>query len=290
MESAKRAARVKQLETELEKKNKSIIDREKERQELGRRVEEVEASKEKLVKDLQNGKHQENLKASYEKVKWENLAEISSLKQRNAALGEEVKQLKAMVDTLKTANDNLNKSTEMENADSLALEKKDRQIVSLEKKLAKANERLNQGSKAKMKKVDSTMDFMDMELDDERGNEQELSEDEIEVAAPPSKLRRFSFLTPTTPSRFSVFSSPVSQKRKIVQFKKVRISSKMLCQLDLQVGTLDDWTCRLPSLPVVPSLSISDRLFSNPRSKVRLRTVKNYLSPVLKIKKMSIWK
>lgn len=223
MESAKRAARVKQLETELEKKNKSIIDREKERQELGRRVEEVEASKEKLVKDLQNGKHQENLKASYEKVKWENLAEISSLKQRNAALGEEVKQLKAMVDTLKTANDNLNKSTEMENADSLALEKKDRQIVSLEKKLAKANERLNQGSKAKMKKVDSTMDFMDMELDDERGNEQELSEDEIEVAAPPSKLRRFAFLTPTTPSRFSVFSSPVSQKRKIVQFKKVRI-------------------------------------------------------------------
>ena len=223
MESAQRAARVKQLETELEKKNKSIIDREKERQELGRRVEEVEASKEKLVKDLQNGKHQENLKASYEKVKWENLAEISSLKQRNAALGEEVKQLKAMVDTLKTANDNLNKSTEMENADSLALEKKDRQIVSLEKKLAKANERLNQGSKAKMKKVDSTMDFMDMELDDERGNERELSEDEIEVAAPPSKLRRFSFLTPTTPSRFSVFSSPVSQKRKIVQFKKVRI-------------------------------------------------------------------
>ena len=223
MESAKRAARVKQLETELEKKNKSIIDREKERQELGRRVEEVEASKEKLVKDLQNGKHQENLKASYEKVKWENLAEISSLKQRNAALGEEVKQLKAMVDTLKTANDNLNKSTEMENADSLALEKKDRQIVSLEKKLAKANERLNQGSKAKMKKVDSTMDFMDMELDDERGNERELSEDEIEVAAPPSKLRRFAFLTPTTPSRFSVFSSPVSQKRKIVQFKKVRI-------------------------------------------------------------------
>ena len=36
MESAKRAARVKQLETELEKKNKSIIDREKERQVWGK--------------------------------------------------------------------------------------------------------------------------------------------------------------------------------------------------------------------------------------------------------------
>ena len=223
MESAKRAARVKQLETELEKKNKAIIEREKKRQELGRRVEEVEASKEKLVKDLENGKHQENLKASCEKVKWENLTEISSLKQRNAALSEEVKQLKATVDTLKTTNENLNKSTE--NADILALEKKDRQIVSLEKKLAKANEKLNQGSKAKMKKVDSTMDFMDIELNDERGNERELSEDEIEVAAPPSKLRRFSFLTPTTPSRFSVFASPVGQKRKIVQFKKVCMSS-----------------------------------------------------------------
>ena len=112
MESAKRAARVKQLETELEKKNKAIIDREKERQELGRRVEEVEAAKEKMIRDMENGKHQENLKASYEKVKWENLAEISSLKQRNAALCEEVKQLKATVDTLKTTNDNLNKSTE----------------------------------------------------------------------------------------------------------------------------------------------------------------------------------
>ena len=67
MESAKRAARVKQLETELEKKNKAIIDREKERQEMSRKVEEVEASKEKLVKELQNGKHQENIKASYEK-------------------------------------------------------------------------------------------------------------------------------------------------------------------------------------------------------------------------------
>ena len=223
MESAKRAARVKQLETELEKKNKAIIDREKERQELGRRVEEVEASKEKLVKDLENGKHQENLKASYEKVKWENLAEISSLKQRNAALSEEVKQLKATVDTLSATNNELNKSAEMEIADSLAREKKDRQIVSLEKKLAKANERLNQGSKAKVKKVDSTMDFIDMELD-ERGNERELSEDEVEVVAPPSKLRRFSFLAPLTPSRFSVFSSPVSQKkRKLVTFKKVSV-------------------------------------------------------------------
>ena len=223
MESAKRAARVKQLETELEKKNKAIIDREKERQELGRRVEEVEAAKEKMVRDMENGKHQENLKASYEKVKWENLAEISSLKQRNAALCEEVKQLKATVETLKTTNDNLNKSTEIENADSLALEKKDRQIASLEKKLAKANERLNQGSKAKMKKVDSIID-LDMEWD-ERDNQRELSEDEIEVVAPPSKLRRFSFLTPTTPSRFSVFSNPVGQKRKIVQFKKVCMSA-----------------------------------------------------------------
>ena len=222
MESAKRGARVKQLETELEKKNKAIIDREKERQEMSRRMEELEGSKEKLVKDLQNGKHQENIKASYEKVKWENLAEISSLKQRNAALSEEVKQLKATVDTLKTTNDSLNKSTEMEVADNLALEKKDRQIVSLEKKLAKANERLNQqGSKAnKVKKMDSSMDLMDMEVDEERVIE--LSEDEVEVAAPPSKLRRFSFLAPLTPSRFSVFSSPVSQKKKkLVQFKKV---------------------------------------------------------------------
>ena len=232
MESAKRAARVKQLETELEKKNKSIIDREKERQEMVRKVEEVEASKEKLVKELQNGKHQENIKASYEKVKWENLAEISSLKQRNAALSEEVKQLKATVDTLKTTNDNLNKSTEMEMADNLALEKKDRQIVSLEKKLAKANERLNQGSKAKVKKMDSTMDLIDMEVDE---RVIELSEDEVEVAAPPSKLRRFSFLAPLTPSRFSVFSSPVSQKKKLVQFKKVRTNVMCLksCQLAL---------------------------------------------------------
>ena len=217
MESAKRAARVKQLETELEKKNKAIIDREKERQELGRKVEEVEASKEKLVKDLENGKHQENIKASYEKVKWENLAEISSLKQRNAALSEEVKQLRTTVDALKTTNDNLNKSTEMENADSLSREKKDRQIFSLEKKLAKANERLNQSSsKAKAKADTTVMDFIDMEL------EEELSEHEVEVVAPPSKIRRFSFLAPTNPTRFSVFSSPVSQKRrKIVQFKKV---------------------------------------------------------------------
>ena len=69
MESAKRAARVKELETELEKKNKEIIEREKERQELGRRVEQVEDSKKKMVRDLENGKHQENIKASYEKVK-----------------------------------------------------------------------------------------------------------------------------------------------------------------------------------------------------------------------------
>ena len=97
--------------------------------------------------------------------------------------------------------------------------------MSLEKKLAKANERLNQGSKAKVKKVDSTMDLIDMEVDE---RVIELSEDEVEVAAPPSKLRRFSFLAPLTPSRFSVFSSPVSQKKKLVQFKKVCTNPKCL--------------------------------------------------------------
>ena len=259
MESAKRAARVKELETELEKKNKEIIEREKERQELGRKVEQVEDSKKKMVKDLENGKHQENIKASYEKVKWENLAEISSLKQRNAALSEEVKHLKATVETLKTANDDLSKSAEAEIADNQALEKKDRQIISLEKKLAKANDRLNHTNKSKVKKVDSSIDS-DMEVDIEVGIEQELDEDEIEVTAPPSKLRRFSFLAPKVTSRFSVFFNSKPQKQKVVQFTKV--------------GTLDDLTCRLPLPTLVPSLSISD-LLSKPRPQpTKSKTVK----------------
>ena len=269
MEDAKKAARVRQLETELTKKNKEIIDREKERQELSRRVEEVEGSKEKLIKDMENGKHQESLKASYEKVKWENMSQISSLKQQNAALTEEVNQLKATVDILKTTNDDLRRATEVEEADSLALEKKDRQILSLEKKLAKANERLNQGSsKAKVKKVESSMDFLDTEFD-ERGKERELSEDEVEMAAPPSKLRRFSFLAPITPCRFSVFSNSAIQKRKLVPFMKVCkcIVKYIFLNMHVQVGALDDLTCRLPSPSLVPSLSVSD-VISSPCAQV----------------------
>merc|ERR1719270_1577800 len=236
-----------------------IIEREKERQELGRKVEQVEDSKKKMVRDLENGKHQENIKASYEKVKWENLAEISSLKQRNAALSEEVKHLKATVETLKTANDDLSKSAEAEIADNQALEKKDRQIISLEKKLAKANDRLIHANKFKVKKVDSSIDS-DMEVDIELGIEQELDEDEIEVTAPPSKLRRFSFLAPKIISRFSVFSNSKPQKQKVVQFTKV--------------GTLDDLTCRLSLPTLIPSLSISD-FISRPRPQpTKSKTVK----------------
>ena len=237
VEEGRRAEqRVKQLEQELQKKNKDIIEREKEKQGLVGKVEEAEAARKSLMKDIESGKHEEKMKEKYEKEKWENLAEISKIKQRNFSLCEEIKAMVATIENLKSQREESNKAKE--EVDASVVEKKDRVIANLEKKLQKAYERERAAvAKIKGRKQDKVEVMEEMEV--ESCEEKEISEEEVEVAEV-RRRRSFSFLTPSRGCRFPMFH-PKVERRRVARFTKL--------------GALDCLTCTLPSLPRPPSLS-----------------------------------
>jgi len=82
----KKSSKLSLIEKELEKKNRDIIKRELESQELKKNLEELKTINANLEDSLKNGLKIKSLKQTYEERKWKDLAEISSLKQENAAL------------------------------------------------------------------------------------------------------------------------------------------------------------------------------------------------------------
>ena len=94
IELGKKNSKIVLVEQELEKKNRDIVQRALESQELNKSLEELQARNKALENDLNNGLKIKSLKQTYEELKWKNLADISSLKQENAAVEKRCKDLR----------------------------------------------------------------------------------------------------------------------------------------------------------------------------------------------------
>ena len=150
------------IEKDLKKKNENIIKRELESQGLKQQIEDLQNEKKSLETSLKSGQHLDDVKKSYEESKWKNLAEISKLKQESSFLEKRVKELEETNEAVSKTNAELQKQIDGQQKqsklnDSLekSLDKKDKTILALEKKLALAlqdNEKLK--ARLKNKNID----------------------------------------------------------------------------------------------------------------------------------------
>ena len=123
------------------KKNCELINKELEINELKRDIENLESEKSTLKDNIKHDKAARDLKEMYEGEKWKNLAEISTLKQQNEALKEKAIETEDISHAFKVDYE------EMENykKENAALKKerddnkKDKKILSLERKVLKAH-------------------------------------------------------------------------------------------------------------------------------------------------------
>ena len=153
------------LEKELKSKNENIVKRELESQDLKQQIENLQRKYSELENGIKSGKQFEEIKETYDKVKWENLAEISALKQEKFKFEKLVEELKQSNDVLVKSKADLEKQLENHSKDvklnesfhfEKTIEKKDKSLASLEKKLAQAlekNERLKVQLKNKSPKL-----------------------------------------------------------------------------------------------------------------------------------------
>ena len=147
------------MEKDLKSKNENIIQRELESQGLKQQIEDLQKEKKSLETSMKSGQHLDDVKRTYEESKWENLAEISKLKQESSFLEKQVKELEETSGAVKKTNTELQRQIEgqqkhtklSENLEK-SLEKREKSILSLEKKLAQAlqdNEKLKSRLKNK---------------------------------------------------------------------------------------------------------------------------------------------
>ena len=237
IELGKKNSKIVLVEQELEKKNRDIVQRALESQELNKSLEELQARNKALENDLNNGLKIKSLKQTYEELKWKNLADISSLKQENAAVEKRCKDLTESNESIQKKNKELvailGKVTDKQkNADSMEkqLDKKEKSIATLERKLEKAlkeNEKLRlrldkKGIQVSTSFDDSKEDVLersvesDMEVSDVDST---WTENECEVIPPSRANFTFSFSKPS--ARFQICKPNIlNQKRVKVRFKK----------------------------------------------------------------------
>ena len=180
------------LEKSLKSKNEDIIKRELESQSLKQQIEDLQREKKSLETSISTGQHIDDVKRTYEESKWKNLAEISKLKQESGFFEKQVKELEEANKALHKTNAELQKHTDQQKNqsklnDSLekSLEKRDKSILSLEKKLAQAlqeNEKLKLRMKNKTIEIPATATQPLTKLFEDAGaaNEDELEEDDEE--------------------------------------------------------------------------------------------------------------
>jgi len=273
----KRNSKFALLEKELVKKNTDIINRELESQELKKILEELKASKEALERDLKSGKHVEAMKQSYDDLKWRNLAEISSLKQEKAALEKRNKELE--LDKTSDSKDSDSKKLKANEGYEKQLEKKDKSIAYLEKRLEKAlkdNEKLKlRLSKKGISSGDDSKDDMDKSFESDMDvSDAALTEDETEIVVPPPR-KTFSFSFSKPNARFSICKPNLSNKlRTKVKFKK---SSSLIENLPVVFNLTPSISDSLPNLtptePVVkpPKRKLEEESLKTPTPKKKLK-------------------
>jgi len=225
------------IEKELEKKNRDIIQRALDSQELQKRLEELQAKNEALENDLNNGIKIKSLKQTYEELKWKNLAEISSLKQENAAVEKRCKDQAEVIESIQKKNKELvailGKVTDRQkNAESVEkqLDKKEKNIASLERKLEKAlkeNEKLKlrldkKGIQVSTSFDDSKEDVMERSTDsdmDVSDVDSSLTDNAVEIIPSSRSSFNFSFSKPN--ARFTICKPNILKQKKVkVRFKK----------------------------------------------------------------------
>ena len=146
-EVSKLKSKLSLYEKELKSKNDNIIKRELESQNLRQQIDDLLKKNREIEDDIKRGKHVEGIKNKFEEEKWKNLAEISQLKQEKFTLEQSNEELKEINGVLQKSNDEHEKNFErFETATKIKehlekdLEKRNKSIANLEKKLAQAHE------------------------------------------------------------------------------------------------------------------------------------------------------
>merc|ERR1719431_338716 len=237
IELGKKNSKIALIEKELEKKNSDIIQRALDSQELQKSLEDLQARNKALENDLNNGIKIKSLKQTYEELKWKNLAEISSLKQENAAVEKRCKDQAEVIESIQKKNKELvailGKVTDRQkNAESVEkqLDKKEKNIASLERKLEKAlkeNEKLKlrldkKGVQVSTSFDDSKDDVMERSTDsDMEVSDRDSSMTENAVEMIPSSRSSFNFSFSKPNARFTICKPNILKQKKVkVRFKK----------------------------------------------------------------------
>ena len=220
------------IEKDLKKKNENIIKRELESQGFKQQIEDLQSEKKSLETSMKSGQHLDDVKKSYEESKWKNLAEISKLKQESSFLEKRVKELEDTNEAVSKTNAELQKQIDGQQKQSKlneslekSLDKKDKTILTLEKKLAQAlqdNEKLKARLKNKNIDVPSAKPLSQFFEDPrtskeekrEHGDEEE-SDCEVVEETEEKPIMRFLSVSFSSPgSRFQIIRPKPPSKKK----------------------------------------------------------------------------
>ena len=221
------------IEKDLKGKNENIIQRELESQGLKQQIEDLEREKKSLETNMKNGQHLDDVKRTYEESKWKNLAEISKLKQESSFLEKQVKELEETSEAVKKTNIELRRQIEShqnqiklsENLEK-SLDKRDKNILSLEKKLSQAlqdNEKLKSRLKNKHIEIpvakpitqlfEDSSTAEDENMEKEHGEESDCEIIEESEEKPFMRFLSYSFSNPK--SRFQIVRPKPPTKTKL---------------------------------------------------------------------------